>query len=102
MSENEQKENISIHIFAGSAAMVGVCMTVIGIFQIGVLKSIASYCDNILAFDALIFLCSCVISYTSLRSVKRRQNIEKIADTTFLCGLILMAIVGFLVAYELL
>ncbi len=98
----ELEENISIHIFSVSAAMVGVCMTVIGIFQIGDLKILASITDNVLANDAIIFLGSCAVSYIALRSPSRRHLIEKVADTIFLCGLLLMAIVCILVAYELL
>lgn len=98
------EEDISIHIFAASAAMVGVCLTVIGIFQIGKLKNIGSISDNLLAVDALAFLSSCILSYIALRTrtKKRRYRIERIADLVFIGGLCLMAIVCFLVAYELL
>jgi hypothetical protein len=98
------EEDICIHIFSASAAMVGVCLTVIGVFQIGRLQVIGSISDNLLAIDALFFLSSCISSYVALRSrsKKRRHLIEKIADLIFMVGLILMAAVCFLVAYELL
>ncbi len=98
------EEDISIHIFSVSAAMVGVCLTVIGIFQIGKLKNIGLISDNLLAIDALAFLFSCILSYIALRTrtQKRRHRIEKIADLIFIGGLCLMAVVCFLVAYELL
>ncbi|MCY7347934.1 MAG: hypothetical protein LH614_17180 [Pyrinomonadaceae bacterium] len=98
------EEDISIHIFSASAAMVGVCLTVIGIFQIGKLQNIGSISDNLLAVDALAFLSSCILSYIALRTrtQKRRYRIERIADLIFIGGLCLMAIVCFLVAYELL
>ena len=98
------EEDICIHIFSVSAAMVGVCLTVIGIFQIGKLKEVGSISDNILAIDAMAFLFSCILSYIALRTrtQKRRQRIEKIADLVFMGGLCLMAVVCFLVAYELL
>lgn len=97
------EEDISIHIFSASAAMVGVCLTVIGIFQIGKLQNIGSISDNLLAVDALAFLSSCILSYIALRTrtQKRRYRIERIADLVFIGGLCLMAIVCFLVAYEL-
>ncbi len=102
--EIDLEEDISIHIFSVSAAMVGVCLTVIGIFQIGKLKEIGSVSDNILAIDAMAFLCSCILSYIALRTrtQKRRHHIERIADLVFIGGLCLMAVVCFLVAYELL
>lgn len=96
------EEDISIHIFSTSAAMVGVCLTVIGIFQIGKLKSIGSVSDKLLAVDAVAFLFSSIFSYMALRTQERRQRIERIADSIFMGGLCLMAVICFLVAYELL
>lgn len=84
--------------------MVGVCLTVIGIFQIGRLKAIGSVSDNILAIDALAFLTSYILSFIVLRtrSPIRRDIIERIADSIFIAVLALMAVVCFLIAYELL
>lgn len=97
------EEDISIHIFSASAMMVGVCLTVIGIFQIGTLKKISFISDKLLAVDAVAFLVSCVLSYVALRTrtQKRRHRIEKIADFTFIGGLCLIVIVCLLVTYEL-
>ena len=98
------EEDICIHIFSVSAAMVGVCLTVIGIFQIGTLKAVSSVSDNLLAIDAVAFLASCILSYIALRTRtrKRRFHLERIADAIFIGGLLLMAVVCCLVAYELL
>ncbi len=98
------EEDICIHIFSASAAMVGVCLTVIGIFQIGRLQAIGSITDNVLAIDALTFLISCILAYIALRTKtwNRRFVLERMADSIFLVGLSLMAIVCFLIAYELL
>ena len=84
--------------------MVGVCLTVIGIFQIGRLRNISLISDKLLAVDAVVFLFSCLLSYAALRTRtrKRRFRIERVADAIFIGGLILMAIVCFLVAYEFL
>lgn len=100
---NQRSESeISIHIFSVSAGMVGVCLTVIGIFRaIGELKKFSTVGDNILAVAALIFLSACLLSYLALRSKdnRRQQKIEKIADVIFLIGLSLLAIVCVLIAY---
>jgi len=97
------EEDISVNIFSASAAMVGVCLTVIGIFQIGELKEIGPFSDNLLAIDAIAFLSSCILSYIALRTrtQRRRFRLERIADLTFIGGLCFMAIVCCLVAYEL-
>lgn len=99
---NSNETQISIHIFSVSAALVGVCLTVIGIFRaIGELKNFSTLGDNILAIDALIFLGSCVFAYSSLRSqdMGKKHKLEKIADVLFIFGLSLMAIVCTIIAY---
>jgi hypothetical protein len=101
---NSNETQISIHIFSVSAALVGVCLTVIGIFRaIGELKNFSSLGDNILAIDALIFLASCIFAYSSLRSrgAQKRHKLEKIADILFIFGLSLMAVVCTIIAYTL-
>ena len=104
MSEkkNDNETQISIHIFSVSATLVGVCLTVIGIFRaIGELKSFSSLGDNILAFDALVFLASCIFSYSSLRASDKRRGraLERVADVLFIFGLSLMAVVCSIIAY---
>ncbi len=100
--EHKTDNEISIHIFSVSAGLVGVCLTVIGIFRaIAELKKFSTVGDNILAVAALIFLICCITSYLALRSTNkiRKQKIEKIADALFLIGLSLMAIVCVIIAY---
>lgn len=99
---NSNSTQISIHIFSVSATLVGVCLTVIGIFRaIGELKNFSSLGDNILAINALIFLASCIFAYSSLRSHDeiKRHKLERIADILFIFGLSLMAIVCAIIAY---
>lgn len=107
MSNDEQsnEREICIHIFGVSAALVGVCLTVIGIFRaISTLKEFSTIGDDILALDALIFLASCMLAYFALRSTNetRKRKVEKMADTFFLIGLSLMTVVCGLITYTLL
>jgi len=99
---NSNETQISIHIFSVSAGLVGVCLTVIGIFRaIGELKNFSTLGDNILAIDAVVFLGSCIFAYSSLRSksVEKKHKLERVADILFIFGLSLMAIVCAIVAY---
>ena len=98
------EEDISVHIFTASAAMVGVCLTVIGLFRISnKLRDIGSIGDELLAIDAMVFLASCILSYLALRVRKqqRRYHLERLADGIFFTGLCLMAVICALIAYEL-
>lgn len=94
------EEDISVHIFTVSAAMVGVCLTVIGIMRIVITaQKEDSLADDFLAVDAVLFLISCVLSYWALRTrtARRMHRVEKFADTIFLLALFMMAgICGFI------
>ena len=58
--------NLSGHILPTSGAMLGVCMTVISIVKLTQTnRGIAYWVDDLLALDALIFLASSCLLYTS-------------------------------------
>lgn len=83
---------------------MGVCLTVIGLLR--VVFSIhggVTIADDLLALDALIFLISCLLSYLALRtrSVNRMFLVERIADTLFIIGLMLMVFVCSIIVYEI-
>lgn len=93
---------LSAHIFAVSAGLVGVCLTVIGLFRVIVRSQhIDSIADNLLAIDALFFLFACFLAYLALRTGSKPigQQLERIADALFLSGLTMMVAVGVLIAY---
>jgi len=102
--KNQLDQNIATHIFTVSAAMVGVCLTVISLFRISDrLEDVSNMGQAILAIDATAFLASCGLAYTVLRRYKQgsQHRIERAADGLFLSGLALMAIVCAMIAYEL-
>ena len=96
------EKDISIHIFSVSAALVGVCLTVISVVRVVITATrINTVADDILAADALLFLTSCLLAYSAMRSrtEKRMRLVERAADTVFIIGLLLMAIVCALITY---
>ena len=108
MPDDSQKlrldEDIAVHIFSVSAAMVGVCLTVIGLFRItNKLQNLGSIGDEMLSLDAAVFLFSCITAYLALRSrrANRRTMLERIADWTFLAAISLMAMICAFISYEL-
>ncbi|MEI8011649.1 MAG: hypothetical protein WCI27_04105 [Candidatus Omnitrophota bacterium] len=92
-----QKEDaIAPHIFSVSAAMVGVCLTVIGIINlISTYKKNITLADDLTAVNALVFLCSCATSYFSMRvkDGRRRYILERVSDIVFLTGLGMVAFI---------
>jgi hypothetical protein len=107
MAATEQEridEDISIHIFSVSAGLVGVCLTVVGILRIVISKNVRTLADDLLSFDALLFLVSCSLAYLALRvrSTRRMHRVEKAADTVFITALVLMAFACAVITYAIL
>src|SRR4051812_20127090 len=98
--KRELEQDICIHIFTVSSAMVGVCLTVIGLVRVVITFGKAdTLADDFLAGDALLFLVSCFLSYGALRSraVRRMHRLEKVADGVFIAAMLVMvAICAFL------
>jgi len=96
------EQDICIHIFTVSSAMVGVCLTVIGLIRVVItLGTVDTLADDLLAADALLFLISCLLSYWALRSrgLRRMHRLEKIADGIFIIAMIGMVVVCTLITY---
>ena len=87
------EDDIAIHILSVSAGMVGVCLTVIGLIRVVItLRNADTFADDLLAFDAILFLVACLTSYWALRtrSAQRMYRLERFADVVFLLALVLM------------
>ena len=98
------EQDISIHIFTVSSAMMGVCLTVIGLIRVVITLGTAdTLADDFLAGDALLFLISCLLSYWALRSrsMRRMHRLEKIADGIFIFATIGMVIICALITYTI-
>lgn len=98
------EHDICIHIFTVSSAMVGVCLTVIGLIRVVITLGRAdTLADDLLAGDALLFLISCLLSYWALRSrgLRRMHRLEKIADGIFIIAMIGMVIICAVITYSI-
>ena len=98
------EEDICIHIFTVSAAMVGVCLTVIGVIRVVITIGKAdTLADDLLAFDALLFLTSCLLSYGALRarSFRRMHRIERTADFVFITAMVVMTLICGFITYAM-
>jgi hypothetical protein len=99
-SRTHLEEDICIHIFTVSAAMVGVCLTVIGLLRVVIsIRKADTFADDLLAMDAVLFLTSCLSSYWALRtrSMYRMHRVERFADFVFIIALLFMVgICGFI------
>ena len=104
MKNGDLEQDICIHIFTVSSAMVGVCLTVIGLIRVVItLGKADTLADDFLAIDALLFLASCLLSYWALRSrgIARMHKIERAADMIFIFAMIGMVGVCTLITYSM-
>jgi hypothetical protein len=98
------EQDICIHIFTVSSAMVGVCLTVIGLIRVVItLGTVDTLTDDLLAGDALLFLISSLLSYWALRSrsVRRMHRLEKIADAIFITAMVGMVVICAMITYSI-
>jgi hypothetical protein len=103
-TNNRLEESICVHIFSVSAAMVGVCLTVIGIIRIVIkARNATTLADDFLAIDAMLFLSSCMLAYWAMRKqgTPAMVRIERIADAIFIIALVFMVVICALVAFEM-
>jgi hypothetical protein len=94
-SRTRLDHDICVHIFTASAAMVGVCLTVIGILRVVIsLRKEDMLGDDLLAVNAMLYLASCLLSYWALRTrnLGRNHRLERMADAIFLVSLVFTAI----------
>ena len=98
------EEDLCIHIFTVSAAMVGVCLTVIGLLRVVItLRRADTVADDLLATDAVCFLVSCLSSYWALRTrnTRRMHRLERFADGIFILALLLMVGICVFITYAI-
>lgn len=97
------RPNLSHHILPNSSMMLGVCMTVISIIKVVGVRHGQNRIAEAFALDSLCFLISAVLSYASMRFEARETRsvtLEKLADISFVIGLMFMTVAGFVLAYE--
>jgi len=99
-----EEVTLSGHILSVSATLVGVCLTVIGLVRVVEhFRELQTAQDTLLAFDAIVFLAAAGLAYGALRSATAAayRRLERAADACFLLGLIFMAVICFVIAYEI-
>jgi threonine/homoserine/homoserine lactone efflux protein len=95
------RTSVSSHILPTAATMVGACMTVLSIGRLSHAGKLGVVVDKMLAFDAVVFLVSAVLSFLAIRMVTRPERLETWAEELFLLGLSLSAIVAVVIAFAI-
>lgn len=87
-----------------AAGMVGVCLTGIGLLHLSLaMHDRRNIADDLLAFDALVFLIATLSSYFALRvqSTNRLHWLERVADSAFIFAMLLLTGACFVITYAL-
>jgi len=86
------------------AAMVGVCLTGIGILQIKIaVEGSQTFADDLLSLDAVLFLISTLSAYFAFRRgpSRRLHFYEHLADISFIMAMALMTGICLFVTYAI-
>ncbi len=94
---------LSQHILPNAATMVGICPTLIGLIKLLEADGALRWADESLGLITVIFVISALTSYASMRDQAGRRHsqwLERVADLFFMVGLVSLAVVSLLFAYE--
>jgi hypothetical protein len=97
-------QDLCIHIYTISAAMIGVCLTAVGLIRIVItLHKANTLADDLLCLDAVVFLFATISAYWALRGrgVKRLARLEFAADLAFVTGMALMTAICMFITYAI-
>lgn len=82
--------------------MVGVCLTGIGLLRVSMTMSKSgTIADDLLAFDAILFLIATLSAYFALRveTEARLHHLERLADVAFILAMVMLTTVCFIITY---
>jgi hypothetical protein len=108
MNQEPQKHKLELeiteNIFANAPTMLALCLTMMGLIKIyAALQRITTLIDDFLVVCLITFLMATIFSYLALRSFSRsRERIyARLADSTFLAGLVSATIVAVFAVFSL-
>lgn len=85
-----------------SAAMVGVCLTGVGLLRVAIaVDRKATLADDLLSLDAVIFLIATLVSYFALRTNARNHRLEQVADIAFIAAMVLLTAACLFITYSI-
>lgn len=102
-AETNREAQLARYTLAGSGTMIGICTTLVGLVKIVEGRLGPSSVDTYVAVIALLFLCSAILSYLSIRGehhARSSRPLGRSADIIFMAGLVCIVILVILFAVE--
>lgn len=103
VNERQPDRQLSHHILPTAATMVGICPTLISLVKLIEANGVMRQADEVLGVITVVFVISALMSYSSIRGrIEQRYGmwLERVADLLFIIGLVSLAAVSVLFAYE--
>jgi hypothetical protein len=97
---NNEQMYISHHILPTAANLLGLCFVILSFMKISRL-GLETIIDELVATAIVVFLIACFFSYASIRSSKLDDYYEKVADSIFMLGLLLLTIAALVIVFEI-
>jgi hypothetical protein len=91
-SNTEHAFKHALTVFSVSAGMIGVCLTAIGLVKVIThAKGVDTFCDDLIAINAMVFGLAALLGFRGLRQFIRHQSplSLRLMDSVFLVGLAL-------------
>jgi uncharacterized protein YacL len=98
-SQSNDRTNMSKHILPTSGNLLGLCFAVLSFIKVSGFAH-ETIIDEVIAVAIVLFLFASILSYASMRSPKKGEHFERIAEYIFLAGLVLLGLCAVAVALE--
>lgn len=101
--ENHEHD-LTMHVFAVSAGMVGVCLTAIGFLRLVAAQTrVQTFGDDLLAVDAMLFVTCVFLAFWSFKTKEAgtRRRLRLVVDILFLTALAVMGATCAVIAYAI-
>ncbi len=103
-SQEQREYDLTLHVFSIFAAMIGVCLTAIGILRLVAAQTkVQTLGDEFLTADAVLFVICCFLSFWSFKTkqLRLRQRLRLFVDVLLMVALVVMVGVCAIIAYAL-
>ena len=93
---------VLLRLLSVTASLAGLCMAALGFIEYGTPEAAyRTYADEVIAFDAFLFVCCVYLILWALRttSMPRAQRLSKLVDIIFLVALTTMLVASGYIVY---
>jgi hypothetical protein len=97
-----RNRDVLLRLLSVTASLAGLCMAALGFVEYGSPEAtLRSFADEIIAFDALLFVCCVYLILWALRtpSVARAHTLGRVVDVVFLVALTTMLVAAAYIVY---